>query len=211
VDSYWSTGRMEAFSDGVFAIAITLLILEVSVPESEFEHLWHGIAHQWPAYLAYATSFLTIGGIWMAHHAIFRRLEFANQRLMVLNLLLLMATAFLPFPTKLMAEAVHDQDAARTAVVFYGASLLVISLLLNSLWGSAALDRHVLRQEVSDDEIKAIALATSPNIGLYVGMIVLALFAPRAAIVGFLVIAVVSVLRSPGDNMRTRQATVATR
>jgi uncharacterized membrane protein len=211
VDSYWSTGRMEAFSDGVFAIAITLLILEVSVPESEFDHLWRGIAHQWPAYLAYATSFLTIGGIWMAHHGIFRRLEFANQRLMVLNLLLLMTTAFLPFPTKLMAEAVHDQDAARTAVVFYGASLLVISLLLNSLWGSAALDRHVLRQDVSDDEIKAIALATTPNIGLYVGMIVLALFAPRAAIVGFLVIAVVSVLRSPGDNMRIRQARLVAR
>jgi len=196
---------MEAFSDGVFAIAITLLILEVSVPASEFDNLWHGIAHQWPAYLAYATSFLTIGGIWMAHHGIFRRLAFANQRLMVLNLLLLMATAFLPFPTKLMAEAVHNEGAARTAVIFYGASLLVISLLLNSLWGSAALDRRVLRPEVTDDEIKALALATTPNIGLYVGMIVLTLFAPRAAIFGYLVIAVVSVLRSPGDDLRTRE------
>ena len=65
---------MEAFSDGVFAIAITLLILEISVPESAFEDLWSGIAHQWPAYLAYVTSFLTIGGIWAAHHGIFRRL-----------------------------------------------------------------------------------------------------------------------------------------
>ena len=86
--SHWSTNRMEAFSDGVFAIAITLLILEVHVPASEFDHLWRGIAHQWPAYLAYATSFLTIGGIWMIHHAVFRRLASANQRLMVLNLLL---------------------------------------------------------------------------------------------------------------------------
>ena len=195
---------MEAFSDGVFAIAITLLILEVSVPASEFEHLWRGIAHQWPAYLAYATSFLTIGGIWMAHHAIFRRLASATQRLMVLNLLLLMATAFLPFPTKLMAEAVHDEAAARTAVIFYGASLLTISLLLNSLWGSAVLDRRVLRNEVGDDEIKALALATAPNIGLYVGMIVLTLFAPRAAIFGYLLIAVISVLRSPGDDLRAR-------
>jgi uncharacterized membrane protein len=195
---------MEAFSDGVFAIAITLLILEVSVPHSEFDHLWRGIAEQWPAYLAYATSFLTIGGIWMAHHAIFRRLDSANQRLMVLNLLLLMATAFLPFPTKLMAEAVHDEGAAQTAVIFYGASLLGISLLLNALWGAAALDRRVLRPEVDDDEIKALALATTPNIGLYVGMIVLTLFSPRAAIFGYLVIAVVAVLRSPGDTMRAR-------
>ena len=71
----WDTGRIEAFSDGVFAIAITLLILEVSVPESDFDDLWQGIADQWPSYLAYATSFITIGGIWMIHHGIFRRLR----------------------------------------------------------------------------------------------------------------------------------------
>jgi uncharacterized membrane protein len=195
---------MEAFSDGVFAIAITLLILEVHVPASEFDHLWRGIAHQWPAYLAYATSFLTIGGIWMIHHAVFRRLASANQRLMVLNLLLLMATAFLPFPTKLMAEAVHNEDTAQTAVIFYGLSLLTISLLLNALWATAAHDRHVLRPDVGDDEIKAIAIATAPNIGLYVGMLVLTLFAARVAIFGYLVIAVVAVLRSPGDQSRIR-------
>src|SRR4051794_5069830 len=195
---------MEAFSDGVFAIAITLLILEVHVPASEFDHLWRGIAHQWPAYLAYATSFLTIGGIWIAHHAIFRRLASANQRLMVLNLLLLMATAFLPFPTKLMAEVVRNEDTAQTAVIFYGASLLAISLLLNALWGSAALDRHVLKPEVGDEEIRALAIATAPNIGLYVGMLVLTLFAARAAIFGYLVIAVVALLRSPGDEWHGR-------
>jgi uncharacterized membrane protein len=209
VNSYWGTNRMEAFSDGVFAIAITLLILEVHVPPSDFDNLWRGIADQWPAYLAYATSFLTIGGIWMAHHAIFRRLDSANQRLMVLNLLLLMATAFLPFPTKLMAEALHNEDAARTAVVFYGASLLVISLLLNSLWGAATLDRRVLRPEVTDEEIRSLALATAPNIGLYVAMLVLTLFSPRAAIFGYLVIAVVALLRSPGDERRHREPRAA--
>ena len=102
---YWGTGRVEAFSDGVFAIAITLLVLEISVPESAFDDLWHGIAEQWPSYLAYATSFITIGWIWVAHHGIFRRLQYANRRVMLINLLLLMAVAFLPFPTKLMAEA----------------------------------------------------------------------------------------------------------
>ena len=79
MDSQWSTGRIEAFSDGVFAIAITLLVLDISVPESDFDSLGSGIAHQWPAYLAYATSFVTIGGIWMAHHGIFRRLRYANR------------------------------------------------------------------------------------------------------------------------------------
>jgi Endosomal/lysosomal potassium channel TMEM175 len=85
----WNTSRLEAFSDGVFAIAITLLILEISVPESGFEDLWKAIADQWSSYLAYATSFLTIGGIWMAHHGIFRRLASADSMVMRLNLLLL--------------------------------------------------------------------------------------------------------------------------
>ena len=120
MDNYWGTGRTEAFSDGVFAIAITLLILEVDVPETAFDNLWRGIADQWPSYLAYATSFITIGGIWLAHHGIFRRLQYANTPLMLINLLLLMAVSFLPFPTKLMAEAIHSSDAERAAVIFYG-------------------------------------------------------------------------------------------
>ena len=196
---HWGTGRMEMFSDGVFAIAITLLVLELNVPESAFSDLWAGIAHQWPSYLAYVTSFVTIGGIWAAHHGIFRRLRYANQRLMVLNLLLLMAVAFLPFPTKLMAEAFHDESAARSAAVFYGTALLVISLLLSALWGSVSLDRDILREEVGDDEIRTITLATAPSIGLYGAMIALALFVPRVAIFGYLVIAIFSLLRSHGD------------
>ena len=190
---------MEAFSDGVFAIAITLLVLEINVPESDFGNLWSGIAQQWPSYLAYVTSFLTIGGIWGAHHGIFRRLQYANKRLMVVNLLLLMVVAFLPFPTKLMAETIHDEHAARAAVIFYGAALLVISLLIGALWGSAVLDRSVLRPEVDDDEIKAITRATTPHIGFYAAVIVLAIFVPRVAIVGYLVIAIVALLRAQGD------------
>ena len=150
MDDYWSTGRTEAFSDGVFAIAITLLVLEIRVPESAFEHLWSGIADQWPSYLAYVTSFLTIGGIWMVHHGIFRRLQYMNRELMLINLLLLMAVAFLPFPTKLMAEAIHDRGAARAAAVFYGAALLAISLLVRLMWASAVRDRRVLTPDMSE-------------------------------------------------------------
>ncbi len=193
------TGRTEAFSDGVFAIAITLLILEVNVPETAFDNLWRGIIDQWPSYLAYATSFITIGGIWLAHHGIFRRLQYANTRLMLVNLLLLMAVSFLPFPTSLMAEAIHNTDAERAAVIFYGGTLLVISSLLSALWGSVARDRHLLRPEVSEKEFNAIAMATGPNIGFYVGVIVLALFVPRVAAVGYLVVGVVAILRARGD------------
>jgi uncharacterized membrane protein len=79
VGSRWDTGRIEAFSDGVFAIAITLLVLDIGIPASEFDDLWSAIFHEWPAYLGYATSFLTIGGLWLAHHGVFRRLRYAND------------------------------------------------------------------------------------------------------------------------------------
>ncbi|HVN61062.1 MAG TPA: TMEM175 family protein, partial [Gaiellaceae bacterium] len=65
----WGTGRIESFSDGVFAIALTLLVFDLAVPASSFDDLWRGIAHEWPSYLAYLTSFITIGGLWMAHLA----------------------------------------------------------------------------------------------------------------------------------------------
>jgi len=199
MESYWGTSRTEAFSDGVFAIAITLLILEVSVPEAAFDDLWRGIADQWPSYLAYVTSFITIGGIWLAHHGIFRRLQCANRQLMLINLLLLMAVAFLPFPTKLMAEAIESADAERAAVIFYGASLLVVTLLLGGLWGSVTGDRHLLKPEVDAKEIQAITMASTPSIGFYVAVIVLALVAPRVAVFGFLAIAVLGILRARGD------------
>ena len=199
VGDRWGTGRIEAFSDGVFAIAITLLILEIAVPESEFSNLWRGIAHQWPSYLAYATSFITIGGLWMVHHGIFRRLQYANTSVMRLNLALLMAVSFLPFPTKLLAEAIHEPDAERAAVIFYGGTLLTISLLLSALWGAIARDRDLLKPEVSEEEINKLLVATTPNIGFYVGVIVLAVFAPKVAAFGYLVIAIVAVLRVHGD------------
>ncbi len=203
VGNRWDTARTEAFSDGVFAIAITLLVLDIGVPESDFNHLWLGIAHQWPSYLGYATSFLTVGGIWLVHHGIFRRLQYANRRVMEINLVLLMAISFLPFPTKLMAEAIRDPSAERAAVIFYGASLLVISLLFSALWGSVASDRSLLKPEVSEKEVNAIARATTPNLGFYLAVIVLAFLAPKVAAFGYLVIAIVAALRARGDDAPT--------
>jgi len=199
VGNRWETGRTEAFSDGVFAIAITLLVLDIGIPASEFDDLWSAIFHEWPAYLGYATSFLTIGGIWLAHHGIFQRLQYANDPVMRINLLLLMAVAFLPFPTRLVAEAIRDESAERAAAIFYGACLLAIALLFSALWAAVARDRRLLMPEVGDDEVKAILLASSPSIGFYAAAIALAIVAPRAAAVGYLLIAVVAALRVRGD------------
>ena len=201
MEDRWDTGRVDAFSDGVFAIAITLLVLDIHVPPSGFDDLWRGILHQWPSYLAFATSFITIGGLWLAHHGIFRRLEYANTAVMRINLLLLMAVSFLPFPTRLVAEAIRNTDAERAAVIFYGISLFVISVILSALWSTIARDRSLLRPEVTDAEVRSLLIRTTPGLGFYVGVILLAIFAPKVAAFGYLVIAIVATANVRGDRL----------
>ena len=197
----WSTSRVEAFSDGVFAIAITLLVLDLGVPARDYTHLLHGIEEQWPEYLGYLTSFLTIGSIWLNHHALFRRLRYANGQLMSLNLVLLMAVAFLPFPTRLVAGAIRDVDAERTAVLFYGASLLTISLIYAALWAVAARNRALLEPDVSDEELAMLVRASRPSVALYIVAIGLAIVTPHVAAVLYLVIACASVARAQSERL----------
>ncbi len=119
------TSRMEAFSDGVIAIAITLLVLEVAVrpPGTPLEQFLRG----WPSYLAYVVSFVTIGAAWIGHHALTERLDHTDPVLLRLNLLFLLLIGFLPFPTRMMADSLTEgTDAERVAVVVYGLTLLAI-------------------------------------------------------------------------------------
>lgn len=124
-------GRMEAFSDGVFAIAITLLVLDVAVhpPGTPLEQ----VLHAWPAYVAYVVSFLTIGAAWLAHTALTDRLAQSDSIFLRLNLLVLLVVAFLPFPTRLVADALQHTDAERVAGTIYGLTLLAIRLLGSAL------------------------------------------------------------------------------
>ena len=199
----YDTGRIEAFSDGVFSIAATLLVLEISVPQADFDDLWKGIVDQWPSYLGYATSFVTIGGIWLVHHGIFRHLRFADSTVTRLNLLLLMVIAFLPFPTALVAEAIDSSSAERAAVLFYGATLLTISVVITALVRYAG-SRPDLIEEEGRDEAVALAARTSPNLVFYIVVLALAVVAPEVAAFGFLVVAMVAVLRFGGDHRPTR-------
>jgi uncharacterized membrane protein len=182
----FESGRLEAFSDGVFAIAITLLMLEISVPQRAFDDLWQGIGDQWPSYLAYVTSFVTIGGLWVAHHGLFRRLRYANVALMRANLLLLLVVSFLPFPTRLMAEGLQmDIDAERAAVLFYGATLFVISVIVTGMCRYAARRPVLLLDGITSAEIEQISARTRPTPAFYGLVILLALLAPDVAAFGF--------------------------
>jgi uncharacterized membrane protein len=127
---------------------------------------------------------------------------------MRVNLALLMAVSFLPFPAKLVAEAIHETEAERAAVIFYGATLLVISLLLSALWGTITRDRDLLKPEVSEREINTILIATTPSLGFYVAVIVLAIFAPEVAAFGYLVIAIVRVACAWRQGRATRDSRV---
>src|SRR6185436_11901399 len=148
---------------------------------------------------------ITIGWIWMVHHGIFRRLRFANSWVMRVNLGLLMAVSFLPFPTKLLAEAIHDTDAERVAVIFYGATMLVISLLIGALSGVTTRDPELLEPGVSEQDMNAVLLGATPRLVFYLGVIVLAIVAPRVAAFGFLVIAIVATLRERGGKATPRE------
>ena len=192
----FSSSRLEAFSDGVFAIAATLLVLEISVPESGFDDLWQAIRDEWPSYLAYTTSFFTIAGLWAAHHALFRRLETADGTIMRLNILLLWVVAFLPFPTTLTAEALSREGDApeRTAVLFYGATLLVIAVVITVMTIYTARRPEVLKEGVTTEELRRLNHRTRPAPAFYGAILILALLAPRAAVWMFLVVAITSVV-----------------
>jgi uncharacterized membrane protein len=182
------TGRLEAFSDGVFAIAITLLVLEISVPGGSEDDLLGAIGDQWPSYLAYAVSFSTVGMAWLAHNVITEYVERVDGVFIRLNLLLLMVVSFIPFPTRLLAEYSEDDDSARVATVIYGVTLLTVSVLLALLWRYAARER-LLRPDADDEEVEALTRRLTPSLAGYVVMIVLGLFLPFVAVLGYLAIA----------------------
>ena len=127
------TGRVEAFSDGVFAIAITLLILTIE-PPSRGEHLGHELVRLWPSYLAYAVSFLTVGIMWVNHHAIFRHFARVDRPLLLLNILLLMLIAFVPFPTRVAAEFIRSEADRREAALLYGITMTITAICFFAVW-----------------------------------------------------------------------------
>jgi uncharacterized membrane protein len=134
-----STSRLEAFSDGVIAVAITLLVLNIDLPRlMPGETLAHGLADQWPSYAAYATSFLTIGIIWVNHHVMIGRLREADRAILFLNLLLLMSIALLPFATNLMAAYLRESNGQHLAAAVYSGAFLLMALFFS------ALNSHIL-------------------------------------------------------------------
>ena len=128
--------RLVFFSDAVFAIAVTLLVLEIHPPQ-DTRHLLHGLAALWPSYLSYAITFLLIGQVWANHHVMFDHIRSADRTVLFLNILLLMDIAFLPFAAAVLSAAFGTGHGQRTAVVFHGMAFLLAAILFNVIWGYA--------------------------------------------------------------------------
>jgi uncharacterized membrane protein len=150
-----SKARMEAFSDGVLAVAITLLVLNIAVPPTKslgVHTLAHALAAQWPSYAAYVTSFMTIGIIWINHHAMIGRLRESDHVILILNLVLLMTVVVIPFGTDLLATYLRKGGTnARVAAAVYAATFSAMSVAFSTL------NRHILLQ-------KSHLLQTQPSL-----------------------------------------------
>jgi uncharacterized membrane protein len=182
------TTRLETFSDGVFAIAATLLVLEFSVSAVPGAHLGNQLLHLWPSYLAYATSFLTIGIIWINHHYCVETMARADRPLLFLNLLLLLTVAFLPFPTKLVAQYLQ-QSGERPAVYAYDVTFLIMAIVYNAWWRYASSGRRLIGEHVPDSALRAISRAFIPGVPMYALILVVAFVSPLASVILTLAVA----------------------
>ncbi len=150
------TARVEAFSDGIFAIAITLLVLNIRVPAPDLtghgSTLLPALLRLWPAYLGYLISFFTIGIMWVNHHSMFVLIRRTDRYFLLISVFFLMCIAFLPFPTAVLAEYLPEPKGRRIAVALYSATFVLIAVAYNALWWYAVrvrlLDENADREAV---------------------------------------------------------------
>ncbi len=185
-----SKNRLEAFSDGVLAVAITLLVLDIKVPPISSPHtLGHDLLHMWPTYAAYVTSFITIGIIWINHHAMLGRLRETDHTILVLNLLLLLSIGVLPFATSLMAEYLKQSQGEHLAAAIYAGSFLLMSIFFLTLNRHILFAKaHLLGLQLSEEQRRSIIKRS------FVGLIPYALATALSAVSPYITLTICFVL-----------------
>ena len=178
------TNRLESFSDGVIAVAITLLVLDIHVPAlGRRESLVHGLLQGWPHYAAYVISFMTIGIIWINHHAMITRLRQTDHSILILNLVLLMTIAILPFATELMAHYLRTDHGQNLAAGVYAGSFLLMAVAFASLNRHILLARaHMLSTELPLPERRRILARSVSGLAPYLIAMIVALFSAYATL-----------------------------
>jgi uncharacterized membrane protein len=192
-----STNRLETFADGVFAIAATLLILNVDAQVGEGSgEIGKRLLEIWPSYIGYAVSFVTIGIIWSNHHTVMGQLGKVDRTFLMLNILLLMCIAFLPFPTRLVAEHLRDRHDLQPAAFAYGATMTATAICYITLWLYASRRGRLLRDGYNPRTVSGITRTYLPGAPLYASATLLAFVSPLASVAIFGGIALFYVVES---------------
>jgi TMEM175 potassium channel family protein len=178
-----SKGRVEAFSDGVFAVAATLLIFNIQLDKTAPGGLLAALLAAWPKYAAYVASFLTIGVMWINHHGLFERIARLNRTLVFLNLLLLMAIVFLPFPTALLGSNILVPHDANTAASLYALNAVVISIFFSAVWTYALTHPALLAPDVDRQAAMRSWPRFSVGVVAYLVCVPIGQFSPVAVVV----------------------------
>jgi uncharacterized membrane protein len=188
------TARLETFADGVFAIAATLLIIDVSA-DAPGNGLGAALTHDWPQYVAYLVSFVTIGIMWVNHHACLELIDRADRRFLFINVALLACIAFVPFPTRLVAQHLRD-EGLRDAALTYGLTLTTTALCFSAFWFYAAMGRRLIAPGADDRMVRGISRSYLPGPLIYGTAALVALASPTASVILFALIAAVYVFES---------------
>jgi uncharacterized membrane protein len=191
-----TTARLETFADGVFAIAATLLILNVDAQVSADVHDLGGrLLHIWPSYLAYAVSFITIGIMWVNHHTLMGQIDRTDRRFLLVNVGLLMCIAFVPFPTRVVAEHVRA-EGARDAALLYGFTMVATAIMFSVTWFYASRNRRLLHSDADAAIVSGISRSYLPGPWIYLAATLVAFASATASVVLFMAIALFYVLES---------------
>jgi uncharacterized membrane protein len=196
-----SLGRIGAFSDGVFAFAITLMILAIRIPHPTDPDSTQGLlallTQQWRSYIAYALSFMLIGINWTNHRIMFTNFDRVDHTLVWLNLLYLMCVAFMPIPTAVLGAWLGNPQNQVVAAVFYGGAVTFVGLIFNLLWWYGAYSAKLTSRTLSASQRRALTTAWAPAPAMCVGLTLLAFINPPLAVVGYVVIVFAYVLPIP--------------
>src|SRR5256886_3509893 len=186
-------GRLEAFSDGVLAVAITLLVLEIHVPEPGKATLLDALGQQWASYLGYVTSFLIIGIVWANHHLIVKYIKRADHFLLLINTLFLMCIAFVPFGTSLLTTYMKMGQTSdiHIAGVTYSGVLLLCAITFSAIWLYASRKHRLLRQDIDPQVVQRITRGYLIGSPLYFLSLIFSLIDVRVSLALYILVALV--------------------
>jgi uncharacterized membrane protein len=191
-----NTNRLETFADGVFAIAATLLILNVDAQVSgQSGALSSRLLHIWPSYVAYGVSFLTIGIIWVNHHTVMAQVGRADRTFLFMTVMFLMCVAFIPFPTRLVAEHIRN-EGARAAALAYGITLTATAVMFQVAWLYASLGNRLLREDHDPRTVSGITRSYLPGPWIYLAATLISIISPTVGVILFAAIAALYILES---------------